>query len=381
MMAIDIYYDLAHHLDNLPGGYPSTESGVELRILQRLFTPEEAALALHLTVLPEEPEVIAFRAALPVEEVSERLAILARKGLCYSLHAEGRPPRYMAVQFAIGIWEFHVEDLDEGLVRDFDEYLPTLLDLEVWREAPQLRTIPVGESIPVAAEVLPYESAEQLVRRHSRFTIAPCICRRERGMVGEGCDRPLETCLSMGTAADFYLRNGLGRPATRDEVLQLLVEADVAGLVLQPGNMRSAGYICMCCGDCCAVLRTVRRHPQPASIVRSSFFATVDADLCEGCGTCLDRCQMDAIALDGGVATILEHRCIGCGLCVTSCPPGAATLQRKPQQDVPYVPHNSVEMHLRLARTRGKLSPASLLQMGVRSRIDRWRAPRSDAAD
>jgi Na+-translocating ferredoxin:NAD+ oxidoreductase subunit B len=327
MMSIDVYYDLARHLDNLPGGYPATESGVELRILQRLFTPEEAALALHLTLLPEAANVIAFRAGLPVEEAGERLAVLARKGLCYSLHAEGRPPHYMAVQFAIGIWEFHVEDLDEGLVRDFDEYLPTLLDLDVWRKAPQLRTIPVGESIPVTAEVLPYESVEELVRRHSRFTIAPCICRRERGMVGEGCDRPLETCLSMGTAADFYARNGLGRPATLDDVLQLLADADAAGLVLQPGNMRKAGYICMCCGDCCAVLRTVRRHPQPASIVRSSFLATVDADVCEGCGTCLDRCQMDAIELASGVATILEHRCIGCGLCVTTCPAGCCKIR------------------------------------------------------
>lgn len=376
-MALDIYYDLARHLDNLPGGYPATESGVELRILQRLFTPGEAALALHLTLLPEEAHIIAYRAGVAVGQASEQLAEMARKGLCYSLHPAGAPPRYMAIQFAIGIWEFHVQDLDEELIRDFDEYLPTLLDLDVWRQAPQLRTIPVGESIPAAAEVMPYEGVEELVRRHSRFAIAPCICRRERGMVGEACDRPVETCLSMGTAADFYVRNGLGRTATLDEVLQLLVEADIAGLVLQPGNMRNAGNICMCCGDCCAVLRTVRRHPQPAAIVRSGFRATVDADLCEGCGTCLDRCQMDAIELDG-VAHVLQHRCIGCGLCVTTCPPGAAALQRRAPEEIPYVPRNTVEMHYRLGRARGKLSVASLLQLGVRTQLDRWRAPRVD---
>jgi Na+-translocating ferredoxin:NAD+ oxidoreductase subunit B len=374
-MAFDIYHDLARHLDNLPGGYPATESGVELRILERLFTPEEAALALHLTLLPEEAHVIAYRAGLDIPQASAQLAEMARKGLCYSLHSPDAPARYMAIQFAIGIWEFHVQDLDEQLIRDFDEYLPTLLDLDIWRQAPQLRTIPVGESIPAAAEVLPYEAAEELVRRHSRFAIAPCICRRERGIVGEACDRPVETCLSMGTAADFYLRNGLGRPATLDEVLQLLVEADIAGLVLQPGNMRNAGYICMCCGDCCAVLRTVRRHPQPAAIVRSGFLATVDPELCEGCGTCLTRCQMDAIELDA-VAHILQHRCIGCGLCVTTCPPGAASLQRRAPAEIPYVPRNTVEMHLRLGRARGKLSVPSLLQLGVRTQLDRWRAPR-----
>ena len=56
-MATDIYEKLAQHLDNLPAGYPRTESGVEIRILRRLFTPEDAELALHLTLIPEESRV------------------------------------------------------------------------------------------------------------------------------------------------------------------------------------------------------------------------------------------------------------------------------------------------------------------------------------
>ena len=34
----------------------------------------------------------------------------------------------MAAQFVIGIWEYHVNDLDEGLIRDFNEYIPYLTD-------------------------------------------------------------------------------------------------------------------------------------------------------------------------------------------------------------------------------------------------------------
>jgi len=41
----NVYDDLAAHLDRLPAGFPRTPTGVELRILKRLFTPEEAALA------------------------------------------------------------------------------------------------------------------------------------------------------------------------------------------------------------------------------------------------------------------------------------------------------------------------------------------------
>ena len=51
-MTTNIYQNLARHLDNLPGGFPATQSGVEMRILKRLFTPEEAQFATHLTLIP-----------------------------------------------------------------------------------------------------------------------------------------------------------------------------------------------------------------------------------------------------------------------------------------------------------------------------------------
>jgi electron transport complex protein RnfB len=44
----DVYEKLANHLDSLPAGYPSTETGLELRILKRLFSPEEAQIATSL---------------------------------------------------------------------------------------------------------------------------------------------------------------------------------------------------------------------------------------------------------------------------------------------------------------------------------------------
>jgi hypothetical protein len=78
----DLYRQLAHHLDRLPGGFPATESGVELRILRRLFSPQDAELALHLTLIPEEARVIAHRAGIPVTEAQQRLEDMASRGLC-----------------------------------------------------------------------------------------------------------------------------------------------------------------------------------------------------------------------------------------------------------------------------------------------------------
>jgi hypothetical protein len=57
----DVYQRLAMHLDNLPASFPATDSGVELRILRRMFTPEEAEAALALRLVPESAADIANR--------------------------------------------------------------------------------------------------------------------------------------------------------------------------------------------------------------------------------------------------------------------------------------------------------------------------------
>ena len=51
-MTDQAYEDLAGALDRLPGGFPRTKSGVEITILQKLFEPEEARLAVHLAAEP-----------------------------------------------------------------------------------------------------------------------------------------------------------------------------------------------------------------------------------------------------------------------------------------------------------------------------------------
>jgi len=375
-MATDLYRRLAQHLDDMPGGFPATESGVEQRILRRLFTPEDAELALSLTLLAEEPRVIARRAGIPPEEAARRLEAMEKKGLIYSIHTPGKPPQYMAQQFVVGIWEFQVNNLDPELIHDFEEYRPGLLDAEVWKKVPQLRTIPVGEAIDARMEVLAYERAEALVQAQDRFTVAPCICRREMRLVGEGCDKPLETCLSFGEAADFYQRNGLGRAITKEEALGILKEAEKAGLVLSPGNAKEPTFICACCGCCCGVLRTVKAYPQPATLVSSAFVAQVNLETCQGCGTCVERCQMEAVWLDDGKIVLEPDRCIGCGLCVTTCPTESLSLRRKPESAQPFVPKDVVDTNIKLGQARGKLTTAGMVGMVVKSKVDRLLAPR-----
>ena len=324
------YRRLAEHLDRLPGGFAPSDTGADLRLLQRLFTPEEAELATHLTLDRKEASAIAERANLPLAEAEQRLNEMATKGLIFSIQPEDGPSLYQAVPFVVGIYEFQVDRLDEGLLENLADYWSSQKPRPEAQTIPQMRTIPVGQSIEPHLEALPYEQVNELINAHDRFAVAPCICRRRARLTGEACDAPEESCLIFGEWADYYVRAGRGRPIDRTELMEILARADAANLVLQPTNSRDVAAICCCCGCCCGVLGGLQRHPKPSEIVASSFIAELDPETCQGCWTCLARCQMEALAEEGDRVALNTDRCIGCGLCVTTCPSGALALVRKP---------------------------------------------------
>ncbi len=373
-MTDDIYRKLARHLDDLPAGFPATESGVEIRILKRLFTPEEAELALHTTLIPEEARVIARRAGISKEEAEERLHEMAQKGLLLNIELPNRPALYMAAQYVVGIWEYQVNRLTEGLIQDMNEYLPEFVDMDTWQKAPQLRTIPVGRSLEASMEVMSYETAEDLVRSQKKIRVLPCICRREHTMVGEGCDKPEESCLVFGTGAYYYEKRGIGRDIDVEECLEVLKQADKKGLVLQPNNAKKLSNICCCCGCCCQILIHMKKHPKPAEVVSSPFIVAYDADTCKACGVCVDRCQMEAMAMKEEAVEIDLDRCIGCGLCVSTCPTKSLSLERKPEEAQHYIPSDLMEAHIRLGQARGKLGKGRMVKMSLKSKWDRFLA-------
>ncbi|MBT8343014.1 MAG: 4Fe-4S ferredoxin, partial [Desulfatitalea sp.] len=85
-----IYKSLATHLDKLPGGYPPTPSGVELRILERLFTRQEASIAVYLTLRPEPPGKIAQRVGQAEETLAPVLYEMSKKGLIVRKEKDGK---------------------------------------------------------------------------------------------------------------------------------------------------------------------------------------------------------------------------------------------------------------------------------------------------
>jgi electron transport complex protein RnfB len=326
------YQKLAEHLDRLPGGFGTSDSGADLRLLRRLFTSKEAELATHLTLDAEPVETIAQRAQLLVAETAHQLNEMAEKGLILSFQSAEGALLYQAAPFVVGIYEFQVNRMNQGFLQDLEDYFATHQPRSqpVRKSIPQMRTIPIEQSIDPPLEALPYEQVIELVNAHDRFAVAYCICRRRARMKGEGCDAPEETCLIFGDFADFYVRTGRGRSIDKADVFELVSRANKANLVLNPTNSKFVSAICCCCGCCCGILRGLQSYPKPAEEAASAFIAAFDQDMCIDCRVCVERCQMQAITVKDNRVIQDPDRCIGCGLCVSSCPSSALTLLRKP---------------------------------------------------
>ena len=354
-MSQELYARLQKQLDRYSIGFPATESGVEQAILRKLFSEADAELFTRLAPRLESPAEVAARLGRDEAELARQMDGMAERGLLFRRRAP-ESSRYAAIPFIHGLFEFQLKDLDPELAalmesyvqeRNFDRAMQT-------SAAAFLRPIPVQRAVPVEHHVASFEDAAAILRQAGQIVLAECICRKQKQAVGKGCGKVMEACFMFGSMGQYYLDRNMGRRISVEEGLEVLAKAAESGLVTQPGTAQNPAGMCNCCGDCCGVLGSLRKHPKPALMVMSNHYAELDRELCTGCETCLERCQMDAIALDGeGLAAINLDRCIGCGLCVTTCPAEAITLKSKPEARRQEPPKTSAEQMRYMAQRRG----------------------------
>jgi len=341
----DVYRKLQVHIDDrMPVGFPRSESGAEIRFLKHLFTPEEANLVIYLSALPEPIERIYKRIkhrGITLEELEEQLDSLVKKGLIMGGSFNDPDKKtYSTAQYAIGMFEFQVDKLNKEIAEIAEEYNNSVFYKEFFKPdvPPQMRTIPVQEAVVPEHHISIYDDVTELLENApDPIVILTCVCKEGKRALGGSCkvtDIP-DTCMGFGKLGAGFLELGSGRVVSKEEAFERLKKYQEIGLVLQPNNSQDSGFICACCGDCCQNLQMVKQFPRPADYFASNYHAIIDADACEGCETCVDRCQMEAISLVDNVAKINYDRCIGCGNCVVTCPSGAITLEKNKKEKVP----------------------------------------------
>jgi electron transport complex protein RnfB len=353
-MLEDIYRKLAQRLDAIPNGFPATESGVELRLLAKIFTPEEAALAGVMRLTREPAADIAARAGVDPDAAYRTLKGMTRKGLIRVKRGEGQLT-FGLMPFVVGFYEEQLPRMDAELAALFEQYYQETQGGAIIRDMPAVhRVVPVEEAIPFDLEIFPHEQATELLEGAKSWGVRDCICRVQQRLVGKGCDHPVENCLVFAPVESAFDHSKVDRAITKEEALRILHEAEEAGLVHCPGNYRdNVHYICNCCTCCCGILRGVAEFSIPTAIARSDFYALVDAEVCIGCGECVDRCQFGALAVPEDVCEVDYTRCVGCGLCVTVCPTDALRLERRPEGEITPPPADIKEWMVQRAQERG----------------------------
>jgi electron transport complex protein RnfB len=380
----DVYTRLARALDKLPHGFPPAEDGVELEILRKIFSPEDAAMALRLKPIPEPAGVIARRVGLPAEQVARTLDAMAEHGQIFKLRQRGEET-YALAPFVIGIWEFQLNHLDREMAELFERYGPTLLATVGGAEPALVRVVPVNKRIDARAEIMRYDDLRQILESCSSFRVAECICRKEMELLGKPCSHSRETCMSFARAEDAY--DGMpewGRRVTREEALELLDACEAEGLVHNTYNVqREPFFVCNCCSCCCGLLRALNEHDAPYLIARSNYVAEIDVDACNVCGICSDgeRCPVGAIGeVDDDVFRVDGQRCLGCGVCAVACEYEAIHLVERPEAERLTPPETIVHWSLdRTDHRKGRLAGAALrgwvawegLKMAARRRVQR----------
>jgi electron transport complex protein RnfB len=374
-MKKDIYRQLQRHIDKLPIPFPETKSGVELRLLKYLFSPLEAEIALCLSGLPEPIEKIFKRLKnheLSIDGTKKILDKLVRKGAIRKRTNKEGKKKYGKMPLAIGMFEAQVNQITEEYATDFYAYeKEAFADKVIGNKTNQMRTIPINVKIDPEYKVGNYDDIKKIIETSpGPFAVMNCVCRQAREVQGNLCKQTdlRETCILIEDSVEFAMNLDAGRLISKKEVLTILKQAKKAGLVLEPENTQHPNFICCCCGCCCGVLTAAKHYDKPAKFLHSNFYAEIQADRCDGCWKCMDRCQMDAIDKVSNHAEINLDRCIGCGLCIPTCKPRAAQLLKKDIEIIP--PKNDMDMYKKIMLERfgvvGTLKIASKAMLGMK---------------
>lgn len=363
----EVYGYLAQRLNKNPVGAPVNET--LMSILHRLYTESEAILGSRFPLMPMTLDKIAGITGIAEQELKQTLESMSAKGLVVGM-ALSDGTYYMLAPMMVGFFEFtFMRVRDEINMKELAELFAIYLKTPgVWEEffggdIKLLRTTVYERLIPavVDTEVLSYERASEVIRQSGGGALAMCACRHRASHLGKTCaaNGPVsDVCMSFAGPAEWFVRQGMARRAGVDELLQVLDLTTERGLVhLMDNVLNQPAFLCHCCGCCCVALNPSRENGKLAA-QPSNFIPSLDQDVCSGCGTCAESCQINAITMsEAGNGSLLpvvnKERCLGCGVCSSSCPTGALTMSRRPEVYVP--PGNKMDLMARIARERGKI--------------------------
>jgi electron transport complex protein RnfB len=351
MSGHDVYDQLAEYLNSMPIGAPKTPELLE--ILKILYTEKEAALAIKLPFLPMTLDALTDRTGIAEAQLKPMLEKMVKKGIVFE-ELGGDEAMYRLLPTVVGFsetpfWAGKRTSENEKLAVLWRKYARDAFYHEIGglSETPLVRVIPVQESLSDTRKVSPYEKLVEKVKETSYQAVAHCPCRLMKEYSGDGkCEHSTENCLHFGSLARYMVANGMARELTVDETLNILRKSNEEGLVHVTGNHQAEiDTICNCCADACIFLTGLLAMGEKNMFARSNFISEINQETCAECGTCEERCPVNAISLSEGPARVDGDKCIGCGVCFPTCPSESISLAARPEtEQMPVLPPGEMVM-------------------------------------
>lgn len=331
MNKCDTYIKLADYINEsyMLGLPPHTDESGFVKVFAILLTIEEADIATLLSVNLETVEQILERACYREQEYKRNdlekcLLSLAYKGIILIDESEA-DKRFKLLPFIPGIFESLIKSSNNPEVAECLQLYSE--EMKQYRKSQSDRSIALDCKIDVSVMHASINEVKLYVESTNHYAVMNCICRTIQASRGNACGHPIkDMCIIIGDYAEYYIKIGNARRASKEEVFHVLKQAEDAGLFHEMYKIEKSksAFICNCCTCGCMFLGLANRIH---SVISFDSKVSISREHCLGCGKCIDTCPEQVFRFDNkGNINIDESKCFQCGLCKISCLENAITI-------------------------------------------------------
>lgn len=356
-----VYVRMRNRINRIGKGIGSIPSANSYEMIMELWSEEDAEnylkMPLHQAFTAAN---YAVEAGITEEAASAILEDQAHRNLIWRM-VRGDQPYYALMPYINGFWEFG--ELDRALhgtmedVAKFDSLGISGTDPNsngYDTTFPLFRSYPISKDVVEGGELHPYEDWRAIIKRHKTITVSPCQCRTMWQALGVPYpeEHPMNTCLSLGEMAEYFIENDIGKQITQDEAIAIVEDIISKGMVVEAICAKNPDIICCCHSDSCGNLMGFRGIDGKGACAKyyNAYTLAYDKDKCLKCGLCVDKCPMHAISQDEDGYVVLDDACVRCGQCVPVCPGKARILKAIP--DYPELPEDYIDCNRFFAKDR-----------------------------
>lgn len=344
-----IYVRMRNRINRIGKGIGSIPSANSFEMIMELWNEQDAEnylkMPLHQVFTAAD---YSEKANISEEEAATILEDQAHRNLIWRA-VRGGQPVYALMPYINGFWEFG--ELDRALhgtiedVAHFDSLGITGADPGsngFDTTFPLFRTYPISADVVEGGVLRPYSDWRAIIKRHKTITVSPCQCRTMWTALGVPFpeEHPMNTCLSLGEMAEYFIENDIGKQITQDEAIAVVEDIISRGMVVEAICAKNPDIICCCHSESCGNLMGYRGVDGKAVAAKyfNAYTLDYDKEKCLKCGLCVNKCPMHSIQQGEDGYVTLDEACVRCGQCIPDCPGKARIL--KPIEDYPELPED-----------------------------------------